>query len=202
MSDLVHELIATRGKTDGDKPALIFKDEILSYSRLWEIVQGVSNGLLAAGVIGGGRVAVYLPKQVETVAALFGASCAGACFVPVNPLLKPRQVTYILEHCQARVLVTSLQRLQLLADELDHWQSVHTVIVVDDLVNARTAQLIERSPVTEIATWRELCEAPPHLSHRRIDGDTQPHLTAAIIQRAHGRQVQVYLFKYMRSLFT
>jgi acyl-CoA synthetase (AMP-forming)/AMP-acid ligase II len=40
----------------------------------------------------GERVAVYLPKQPETVFSLFGAATAGACFMPINPLLKPRQL--------------------------------------------------------------------------------------------------------------
>jgi acyl-CoA synthetase (AMP-forming)/AMP-acid ligase II len=38
---------------------------------------------------------------------MFGAALAGAVFVPVNPLLKPEQVAYILADCNVRVLVTS-----------------------------------------------------------------------------------------------
>ena len=45
-----------------------------------------------AGIGRGERVAVYLEKRVENVAAMFGAAAAGAVFVPVNPLLKPEQV--------------------------------------------------------------------------------------------------------------
>ncbi|UUZ51392.1 long-chain fatty acid--CoA ligase [Massilia sp. B-10] len=47
-----------------------------------------SQALLGAGIGRAGRVAVYLEKRIEAVAACFGASRAGAVFVPVNPLLK------------------------------------------------------------------------------------------------------------------
>ncbi len=80
----------------------------------------------------GERVAVYLPKQPETVFGLFGAAAAGACFVPVNPLLKPRQVAYILAHCNVRVLITSGQRLKLLEEVLADCPDLHTVVVVEE----------------------------------------------------------------------
>ena len=41
---------------------------------------------------------------------MFGAAAAGGVFVPVNPLLKPEQVAYILSDCNVRVLVTSADR--------------------------------------------------------------------------------------------
>ena len=42
------------------------------------------------------RVAIWLEKRVETVATVFGTSAAGGVFVPVNPVLRPPQVAYIL----------------------------------------------------------------------------------------------------------
>jgi acyl-CoA synthetase (AMP-forming)/AMP-acid ligase II len=53
-------------------------------------VEQAAGALLEAGVKRGDRVAVYLDKRVENVAAMFGAALAGAVFVPVNPLLKAR----------------------------------------------------------------------------------------------------------------
>ena len=49
---------------------------------------------------------------------IFGRSAAGGVFVPVNPLLKAKQVGYILDDCAVRVLVTPPERLDLLRDEL------------------------------------------------------------------------------------
>lgn len=171
MADLIHELIAAQANGTGDRPALLYKDDVLTYSALWETLQRVANGLMAAGIAAGERVAIYLPKQLETVAAIFGTSSAGASFVPVNPLLKPPQVRYILQHSQARILFTSLQRLPALADELAHCQDLHTVVVIDDLVEERAAALIARLPGKTLIDWRHFLREPSRPPHRRIDND-------------------------------
>lgn len=171
MADLIHELITSRAKSDGDRQAVAFRGDSISYSQLLETIQQVSNGLLAEGVSAGERVAIYLPKQLETVSALFGASCAGASFVPVNPMLKPKQVSYILKHCQAGVLITSLQRLKVLADEVPNWNSVHTVIVIDDILSPEAEEIVNVAQWIRIDTWQNLLAAPSHKPHRRIDND-------------------------------
>ncbi len=171
MVALIHELITAQARSDGDRPAIVFRETSVSYSHLLETIQQVSNGLLAAGVAAAERVAIYLPKQLETVCALFGASCSGASFVPVNPMLKPKQVSYILEHCQAGVLFTSLQRLKVLADEVLHWRSIHTVIVVDNTLNSESIELVRGAPWIRIDTWQNFLAAPQHQPHRRIDND-------------------------------
>ncbi|MEQ9395908.1 acyl-CoA ligase (AMP-forming), exosortase A system-associated [Haliea sp.] len=171
MADLLHEFIAAAAADRGERPALLFRDSTLSYAGLWRSVSGVGHGLLAAGIQAAERVAVYLPKQPETVATIFGAAAAGASFVPVNPLLKPRQVSYILQHSQARVLVTSGQRLQLLAAELAHCTDLHTVVLVDELAADRLDALAQELPAITLCAWRDLLAAPERPAHRRIDTD-------------------------------
>ncbi len=75
--------------------------------------------------------AIYLDKRMETVEAIFGTSCAGGVFVPINPVLRPQQVGYILRDCDVKVLVTSHDRAQLLASEIDGTPSLEHVVVVD-----------------------------------------------------------------------
>ena len=65
-----------------------------------------------------GRVGIYLEKRFETVIASFGAPAAGGVFVPMNPLLKAEQVAFIAQDCNVQVLVTSPERLALLAPVL------------------------------------------------------------------------------------
>ena len=77
------------------------------------------------------RVGIYLDKRIETVAAVFGTSVASGVFVPVNHILKPPQVGYILRDCDVRVLVTSPDRLVLLRDELKACPSLEHVVLVD-----------------------------------------------------------------------
>jgi acyl-CoA ligase (AMP-forming) (exosortase A-associated) len=87
--------------------------------------------LSGLGLRRGDRVAVYLEKRLETVTALFGTSVACGVFVPVNPLLRPKQVGHIVRDCDSKVLVTSPERLALLREELGECKSVEHVVLVD-----------------------------------------------------------------------
>lgn len=125
----VHDLIAETADRQGDAPAVTVRDTTLTYSQLWREVTAAAAGLCRLGVRRGDRVAVHLDKRTETVPALFGASAAGGVFVPVNPLLRARQVAHIVADCAARVLVTTSELLPLLRDDLDECKSLAHVVV-------------------------------------------------------------------------
>jgi acyl-coenzyme A synthetase/AMP-(fatty) acid ligase len=167
MPDLIHQFISHGAQSTPDAAALLFKDQFLSYAGLQREVAAAANGLLALGIASGERVAVYLPKQPETVFGLFGAAAAGACFVPVNPLLKPRQVAYILAHCNVRVLITSGQRLNLLEEVLAECPDLHTVVVVEE----QPPELASK-PNQEVLGYSDFCSSGSGAApHRRIDTD-------------------------------
>jgi acyl-CoA ligase (AMP-forming) (exosortase A-associated) len=171
MPDLIHQLIAHSAQSSPAAPALLFGDQSFSYAQLQSQVEAVANGLLSVGVGAGERVAVYLPKQPETVFSLFGAAAAGACFVPINPLLKPRQVAHILPHCNVRVLITSMPRLTSLLDVLHHCPDLHTIVLVDDQVPGH-AQPPQPLPQQKMS-FADFCALPSGgaVPHRRVDID-------------------------------
>jgi acyl-CoA synthetase (AMP-forming)/AMP-acid ligase II len=117
-STLLHELVAVSARRTPQARALTYGADSLNYEQLQAAVAGFAAGLMALGLQRGERVAIYLEKRFETVIASFGAPAAGGVFVPINPLLKPEQVAFILRDCNVRVLVTSPERLALLAPRL------------------------------------------------------------------------------------
>ena len=133
----LHHLLAQAAAKRPDAPALTIKGETRSYGTLWAEVRAFAGGLKHLELGRGERIGIYLEKRIETVAAMFGTSLAGGAFVPINPLLRPRQVGYILNDCDVRVLVTSQERLDLLREELERCPSVEHVVVVGDGGDAR-----------------------------------------------------------------
>ena len=101
-----------------DAPALSCRDTTLTYAQLWRAVRQAGAQLAGLGVERHDRVAVYLEKRFETVAALWGTSLVGGVFVPVNPLLKGKQVAHVVRDSGARILVTSPGRLAAVRDQL------------------------------------------------------------------------------------
>lgn len=138
MVDLIHDLIFTAAERSPAAEALSYQDQHMRYAALAEEVAAKASGLRALGLNRGERVAVYLEKRFETVIALFAAAAAGGVFVPINPVLKPDQVAYILIDCNARILITSRERLKLLQAVLLFCHDLHTIVVVDAKDNLPT----------------------------------------------------------------
>src|SRR5690606_12113132 len=126
---LLHHLIANAAANRPDASALTFGGQTLSYEALQTAVNAFAAGLAALGLARAERVAVYLDKRPETVIAFFGASAAGGVFVPVNPILNPEQVGYILRDCNVRVLITSPERFTALADVLGQCHDLRHVVL-------------------------------------------------------------------------
>jgi acyl-CoA ligase (AMP-forming) (exosortase A-associated) len=131
MSELLHHLIETAARRNPSLPALSYKDAALDYQALWARVERLACALASIGLGRGERLGIYLEKRPETVIAMFAAAAAGAVFVPINPVLKPRQVGYILRDCNVRLLVTSGQRATDLEQELGLCTDLKWLIVVD-----------------------------------------------------------------------
>lgn len=167
MSDLIHQFISQRAATTPNATALLFREESLSYGKLQSEVAAAATGLLALGLGPGERVAIYLPKQPETVFGIFGAAAAGGSFVPINPLLKPLQVAYILADCNVQVLITSNERLKLLKDVLGDCPGLKTVVVVEQNPPAMGPGFHQSFVGYASFAVAEESAAP----HRRIDTD-------------------------------
>jgi acyl-CoA ligase (AMP-forming) (exosortase A-associated) len=136
MRVLLPDLVSVMASARPEAPALVDRHATLTYADLAREMATVASGLRRSGVEPGDRVAVYCEKRVEVVAAIFGSSAAGAVFVPINPLLRARQVAHILNDSQARVLVTTPERLATLREELAGCRSLELVTVVGGSADA------------------------------------------------------------------
>ncbi|HSK50449.1 MAG TPA: acyl-CoA ligase (AMP-forming), exosortase A system-associated [Solirubrobacterales bacterium] len=131
--ELLHTPLLAQAAERPSTTALVDRTATLSYAELGESVRACAAGLQQLGLASGDRVAVYLEKRVETVVASFGCTAAGGVLVPVNPVLKPRQVAHILADSEARFLVTSPERLLPLAAALDEQSGLEQVVLVGEL---------------------------------------------------------------------
>ena len=84
----------------------------VTYAQLADAVLCVAGALRAQGVVVGDRVAIYAPKQYETVVSILAVNAVGALFVPINPQLKEAQIRHILTDSGAILFITGAQRLK------------------------------------------------------------------------------------------
>ena len=165
MTTLLQQLIFSSAQRHAQAPALVYQGEVLSYQTLSERTLQAAGALCKTGLGRSERMAIYLEKRIETVIGMFGAAAAGGVFVPVNPLLKPDQVAYILNDCNVGVLVTSAERLELLRPALPECRDLRIVILIGSPV-----AMPQIEGVT-IMRWDDFMSGETAAPHRVIDTD-------------------------------
>ena len=101
--------------------ALIDRAGSLDFGGLEKAIAAVAGWLAGQGLERGDRVATWLPKTRLACVMPLATARAGLVHVPVNPALRRGQVTHIVRHSGARLLVTQPARAATLAvdDVLD-----------------------------------------------------------------------------------
>ena len=88
-----------------DGPALRDGEREISYRELDAHIARLAEALSDLGVRHGQRVAIWLPKSIEAIAAMQAAVRIGAVYVPVDPLSPPERVRRVLGDCRPAACV-------------------------------------------------------------------------------------------------
>jgi acyl-CoA synthetase (AMP-forming)/AMP-acid ligase II len=84
--------------------AVIERDRIeLDYRRLAERVLALAGGLQGLGIGAGDRVGLLMKNCAQYVELLYACWTLGACAIPINARLHPRETAFILDDAEARL---------------------------------------------------------------------------------------------------
>src|SRR3954452_7088048 len=103
MTNFAGELAAAAAEVP-DKPAVKLDDVVVTYGVEEAVTQRIAGFLRARGVEPGDRVGLQMPNVPYFPFIYFGVLRAGAVLVPMNPLLKGREVAYHLSDSGAKLL--------------------------------------------------------------------------------------------------
>jgi acyl-CoA synthetase (AMP-forming)/AMP-acid ligase II len=95
----------------GAREAVVSDARRLTYAQVEAEARATARALLAAGVVKGARVAVWMGNGPEWITTAFGAGMIGAVVVPVNTFAKPAELDHILRHGDAGTLLLQPQLL-------------------------------------------------------------------------------------------
>jgi len=90
------------GLTNPGRVAVIFGERRVTYDELEERSARLASALAAEGFVAGDRVAVLLLNRVEYFEIFFAVAMLGGVVVPVNYLLKGKEVQFVLDDSGAR----------------------------------------------------------------------------------------------------
>jgi cyclohexanecarboxylate-CoA ligase len=88
-----------------DKDAVVDRDRRITYRQLGQMVDRMALGLLELGVKSGDVVAFQLPSWLEAVVIHHAVAKIGAITLPIIPIYRHREIKYILEHSESKVLI-------------------------------------------------------------------------------------------------
>ncbi len=91
----------------------------INVAQLRERAAAFAAALTRRNVQPGDRVAIFLERGADAIAALFGAYAVGAIAVMVNERYRPRQIEHILQHSAASILITTSSMLDRQHRELE-----------------------------------------------------------------------------------
>ena len=118
MPYILQQYLTESAKTRGDHPAVWARGRTLTYRELDQRSNQLANFLRERGIKKGDRIGIFFPKAVESLVAMFGALKAGAVYVPLDPNQPADRISYIISNCGIRGLITTDERLKLLAPEI------------------------------------------------------------------------------------
>jgi L-proline---[L-prolyl-carrier protein] ligase len=110
------DVLACGRERNPDGPAVRDGSREVSYRELDAVVSRLAGTLADLGVQAGQRVAVWLPKSVEAIAAMQAALRIGATYVPVDPLSPAERVRRILRDCRPTACVTTAAGIEAALD--------------------------------------------------------------------------------------
>lgn len=110
------QILEEKSKIHPQKTAVIFKDKIVSFSRLKEMSFKLADSLTKIGIKKGDRVAIYLPNNLEYIFSYLAVWCCGATAVPLDFMLTEEELIFCLGHSEAKLLIArSKSNLSLIA---------------------------------------------------------------------------------------
>jgi acyl-CoA synthetase (AMP-forming)/AMP-acid ligase II len=175
--------------------AVIQGDRQLSYEELDRRCNCLANALRALGVQAGDRVALLFDNDFRFLDCCFGAMRTGAVPVPLNIRMGDDALAFVLDDCEAEVMIASegmCSRARPLASRVPR---VHHLI------------LDEPSPANGIAYEAAVADASPDFPRQRVDPNgvcMQPYTSGStgkpkgVLLTHHG---QIWNSDVMRSAF-
>lgn len=141
--------------------ALVHGHETRTYQELADRVRAMAQGLHDRGIEPGDRVGMYLPNGIAFAETLWACIHAGVVASPLNPQYRRREITYQLDHCDAKAVICDGEREE------------HAAPVAEEL----GIDVISSDPDSDYVTLDDLVAGGGDVLVERADDDTllQPY---------------------------
>ena len=125
-----------------DRIAVTDGERRVTFTELERAANRFANHLVARGLKPGQKISTICNNSIEFVKALFGIHRAGLVWVPINTMLGPADMDYILDHAEVRFALID-DNLHAQADRRAALQKRGIELIAVDLTGTAAAQRLE-----------------------------------------------------------
>jgi len=99
------QILEERSANTPDKPAVVFREQVISFFKLKEVSSRLSAAFKKLGVNKGDKIAIYLPNWPEYIFSYLAIWRVGATAVPLDFMLTEDELVSCLTHSEAKILI-------------------------------------------------------------------------------------------------
>lgn len=125
-------------------------DREVTYRDLEATAQACARGLLATGLEHQQPVTMLMGNSVDFLATFFGCATSGLVAMPVNVVLAPDDIAWILNDAESTTVIADAPFIPLLEAVLPHTPRITTVIVRGDAPSAIAGGLCSPGPISRL----------------------------------------------------
>lgn len=160
FSPTVPELLRKTIAEHPDASVIVHGDRQLTYADLERESADLAKGMLSRGIGKGTRVGIWMPNGPDWLITWSAAARIGALVIPLNTFYRPRELSWVLRHCDAHCLFTFSKFLN-----NDHLAMLEEAMPALSSQANKSLVLPDHPYLREVIAWgspnREWCYAGP-----------------------------------------
>jgi long-chain acyl-CoA synthetase len=102
-----HGFVEEAARDYPDRPALVFKGNVIDYRSLNELTDRLAAGLAAMGIAKGDKVCLLMPNTPQFVIAFYGILKAGGVVVATNPIYTPGEIAHQVTDAECKLCIAT-----------------------------------------------------------------------------------------------
>ena len=111
MINHIGQIPAVAALKFSNKDALVFEGQTFSFNQINDLVERAAGGLSDLGIIQGDTVTLYAENSWEWIVSYYAIARLGAVINPVNTMLTPNEIEYVVKDCGAKAIIASPEKV-------------------------------------------------------------------------------------------
>ncbi len=156
----IAKLLETKAKERPDKPAVIFKDRVITFGQLRDNSSRLGDSLSQLGIRRGDKIAIFLPNIPEYIFSFLGIFLLRGVCIPLDFMLTEEELVNFIHHSECKVLIAQEKKGVDLKNIKDKCPSLKRIVIFGE--NKYPGAREGFSP------WEELFQKKPHFARAEV----------------------------------